>query len=280
MIKRLDPTRTTLIRRAFMAAMTRRIKKLKQDITNVIDTLDMFGLKEVPNPLKFNMERRAYVFKTNPEKLSAFKIWLQEQVDQGILEVGTSEAAWTHEYVGSAYRKGVVRAYKDTHKEALSESADFYSGSKAQFLTDMFAAPETVSKVKMLYTRTFDELKGFTAQTGQDTSRILSTGLSNGWHPTKIARELNKQIDVLTKKRALTIARTEVIRAHAEGQLDSFDKMNVKEVGVEAEFSTASDGAVCAICSSIEGEIMSVSEARGLIPVHPNCRCSWIPYLR
>jgi SPP1 gp7 family putative phage head morphogenesis protein len=292
MRKRLDPTRTTSLRRAFMADMLRRIKELKKSIITVIVDLDMFGLMETPNPLQFNAKkivlkssklaitRRQYEFKTNPEKLEAFKVWMQGQVDAGILEVASDRAAWMHTYVNSAYRKGVVRAYADTHKEALAESTDFYTGSKMQFLSEAFAAPETMAKIQMLYTRSYDELKGFTSQMAQDTSRIVAGGISNGNAPVKIAKELTKQIDTLTKKRALTIARTEVIRAHAEGQLDSFDRMNVKEVGVEAEFSTANDGAVCAICSSIEGEIMSVSEARGLIPVHPSCRCSWVPYLK
>jgi hypothetical protein len=73
------------------------------------------------------------------------------------------------------------------------------------------------------------------------------------------------------------IARTEIINAHAEGQLDSFDMLGVEEVGVVAEWATAGDDRVCEECASIEGELFTVDEARGMIPLHPNCRCAWIP---
>jgi SPP1 gp7 family putative phage head morphogenesis protein len=81
----------------------------------------------------------------------------------------------------------------------------------------------------------------------------------------------------ITRRRALVLARTEIIAAHAEGQLDAFEAMNIEKVGVMAEWSTAGDDLVCAKCEPLEGAIMTVKEARGLLPRHPNCRCAWIP---
>jgi len=92
-----------------------------------------------------------------------------------------------------------------------------------------------------------------------------------------IAREMNRTIDKMTRSRARVLARTEIIHAHAEGQLDSFEDLGVEEVGVEAEWSTAGDMHVCPVCSSLQGVVMSVAKARGLIPRHPQCRCAWIP---
>jgi SPP1 gp7 family putative phage head morphogenesis protein len=93
----------------------------------------------------------------------------------------------------------------------------------------------------------------------------------------EIAAEMLDKIDNLTETRALTLARTEVIHAHAEGQLDQFTDLGVEEVGVEAEFSTAGDDLVCPECEALEGQSFPVEEAHGIIPVHPNCRCTWIP---
>jgi SPP1 gp7 family putative phage head morphogenesis protein len=67
------------------------------------------------------------------------------------------------------------------------------------------------------------------------------------------------------------------IHAHAEGQLDSFEDLGVRELGITAEWSTAGDERVCPRCSALEGHIYTVEEARGMIPQHPGCRCSWIP---
>jgi len=258
-----------MLRRKFMADVRKRAKVLKGAINKYMVTDDTLALKPAVDPLKFNAFRE-YQFRTNPEKLNGFKAWFQGQVDRGVLEVG-KQPPWTNTYVDSAYRKGVVRAYTDTHREALAASSDFYAGSQAQFLQQAFASPEVVSKIQMIYTRTYDSLKGYTAQMATDTSRILAQGLSNGYGPRQIAREMNARIDGLTRKRALTIARTEVINAHAEGQLDAFELMGVEEVGLQAEWSTAGDDRVCARCAAMAGEVMSVKKARGLIPLHPNC---------
>jgi len=275
-----DPSRTTMIRQAFMREINKRSRKLRGAVNAYIREKDVFGLTEVTPGLRQNVYARQYEFHTDSRKVKEFRKWFQGQVDQGILEVGTQDAAWTHEYVDSSYKKGVTRAYVDTNKDILAESTSFYEGGKAQFLTSSFASAEAVSKIELIYTRVFDGLTGYTAQMSQETSRILATGLSNGWGAGKVALEMNRRISALTKKRALTIARTEIIYAHAEGQLDSFEKLGVKELGIQAEWSTAGDDRVCAECSSMDGHIFTVAEARGLIPLHPNCRCAWIPYRR
>ena len=94
-----------------------------------------------------------------------------------------------------------------------------------------------------------------------------------------IARTIDNQIDGINRRRATRLARTEIVHTYAEGSLDSYERLGVEEVGVLAEWSTAGDDRVCPQCSSLEGQILTIKEARGLIPLHPNCRCAWIPYL-
>jgi len=75
----------------------------------------------------------------------------------------------------------------------------------------------------------------------------------------------------------MAVARTEIIRTHAEGQLDAFERLGVTEVGVMAEWITADDERVCPLCKSLDGVVLKVKEARGLLPRHTNCRCAWTP---
>ena len=88
---------------------------------------------------------------------------------------------------------------------------------------------------------------------------------------------MTKNIEGLTRTRAIVIARTEVIAAHAEGQLDSYERLGIQEVQVQAEWMTAGDNRVCPECETLEGATLTVTEARGLIPRHPQCRCAWVP---
>jgi SPP1 gp7 family putative phage head morphogenesis protein len=51
-------------------------------------------------------------------------------------------------------------------------------------------------------------------------------------------------------------------------------------VTVDAEYTTADDNKVCPKCRQLEGNVYTIDEARGIIPVHPNCRCAWNPVVR
>jgi len=277
-VSHFDPTRSTVLRRQFIADLHRRFNTLKRNLKNLIVTDDAFGLIG-DSFMAFNAEKQIWRFQTDVGKLESFKSWLGNQVETGVLTIDGKGDPWTNKYINSAYRKGVVRAYTDTHKSELAKSLDFYEGSKARFLTDSFAAPETVSKLNLLYTRAFDQLKGISATMGQQMSRVLTTGLSNGYGAHKIARNLNNTITGIDKVRARLIARTEIVHAHAEGQLDAFERLGVEKLGAMAEWSTAGDNRVCAACADMEGSVFTIKEARGMIPLHPACRCAWLPYV-
>jgi len=264
-----------------MADMRRRFRKVEKLNTELIVKDDVFGL--IPGqPFQINItniERQAWRFQTNSQKVKTYRKWLQQQIDAEILTPigGISGKPWTAEYIESAYKKGALRAYTDVHAEELAKSVDFFKGSKQEFLRQAFGSPEALSKIELVSTRAFEELRGVTTTMSQQLSRHLANGLSQGKSPAAIARDMRLSIGKLTRTRAMMIARTEVIAAHAEGQLDSFERLGIEEIGILAEWSTAGDDRVCALCGELEGAVMTVKEARGLVPRHPNCRCSWIP---
>lgn len=321
---RVDPTRTTMLRKAFMADMARRFRALRGAVWELVYTEDAFGLRAdakaarsgssgmaesptlrifaaqgiynaaeqvigpqtrekgtFPHTAPFTANAERFRFKTDADKVDAYRGWLKQQVDDKILSVGPggdTEKPWTEPYISSAYKKGVLRAYTDKHVgTAATETLPFVEGGQKAFLDMSFNAPVGQNKLKLLSTRAFTELKGITAAMDQQMSRVLADGLANGHGAEVIARALNKEVDGIERKRARVIARTEVIRAHNEGQLDAFEAMNVEGVGVMAEWSTAHDGKVCPTCAPLEGVVLTIKEARGLLPRHPNCRCAWLP---
>ncbi|GAH67459.1 unnamed protein product, partial [marine sediment metagenome] len=79
-----------------------------------------------------------------------------------------------------------------------------------------------------------------------------------------------KRYDSLLRDRSKLIARTEVSRSVNEGYLDSLEGTRYEEV----EISSAADA--CPECLDLAGQKFKRSEARGRLPVHPNCRCHWI----
>lgn len=89
-----------------------------------------------------------------------------------------------------------------------------------------------------------------------------------------------RQIDRATA--AEIIARTEANRAYNEGNLDALGQAGVER----AQWLLASDA--CPICVELAettpgdklGKIMSLDEASGVIPAHPQCRCTWVSVLK
>lgn len=282
---RRDPTRTTVLRRNFMADMTRRFKKISKAIEELVVNDDAFGLEESTQLIlsqqttNQQVERQVWRFQTDAQKVKSYRRWLKRQINAEILTVepGFGGRPWTAPYIESAYRKGALRAFTDLRAEQLAAEPTIFRGGREEFIRQAFGQPEALHKIELLYERAFTELEGVTAAMDQQMSRILANGLSQGHGPRRIARDLRNNVTKITNTRALVIARTETIAAHAEGQLDAFERLGVKEVGVVVEWLTAGDDRVCAECEELEGVIMTIDEARGLIPRHPNCRCAWIP---
>lgn len=243
----------------------------------------------VKTPVTVNAGR--FAFQSDPEKVKGFQKWLKQQY-QSIVKGKTEEELWRR-YTMDGFRKGAGRAFDDAKKmeraiATWGRDMDFYDGTREQFLRDTFAQPESVDKVKLLAGRSFDELDGVTADMSLKMSRALTDGLVQGKNPIAIARDLNKVVDV-GENRAKVIARTEIIRAHAEGQLTAFETLGVEDLGVAVEWSTAAGtGAtveqmdalgVCKLCQPLSGVVVKIEEARGMLPRHPQCLPGYVPVL-
>lgn len=270
---RIDPTRTAGLRRRFKAQLDQRFNRLRLKVFSLIFDEDAFGLKpKSHDPFTVNVR---WKFNADAEKIKAFQEWLRSQVFVE-LTGKTEEEIWAA-YIEEGFRKGAGRAFDDVKKPALARTKpEFFAGTKDEFLRRAFGQPIAVEKVKLLAGRSFDDLKGITSDMSLKMSRKLTDGLVQGKGPREIARELAKEVDI-TRDRATVIARTEIVRAHAEGQLTALETLGVEEVGVAVEWSTTGDDRVCELCAPLEGVVLKLEEARGMLPRHPSCRCAWLP---
>jgi hypothetical protein len=224
-------------------------------------------------------------FPVSADRVAKFKDWLRTRYTQA----GLTDAQLWRKYIIAGYKKGAGRAwddYKAKHAAAATHPAAWYQGGRDSFLKDSFAHPETVHKVRLLVSRTFDDVKNVNDHMATVLGRTLADGLVRGQNPRTVARQLAKDIDGIGRRRALLIARTELIRAHAEGQLDSFERIGVTDLGVLVEWTDSGKNTVskqgqplspCARCLIMRGTVTRVKDAHGLIPFHPLCECAWVP---
>lgn len=268
---RADPSRTGISRAKYASEVKRRFLKFKRDLME-------FLVKE--DDLALNAKK--YKFSTASEKRKLFREKVQALMDSSI-EQGGEGNPWSGKYVTEAYRKALDKTYTKTTKQ---KPAEVMAGAKGEFMRASLTGPEALDKVERLASRAFENLKGVTAPMKSELNRILSDGLAGKRSLKAIAKDIAKTLKV-SEARALRIARTEMVYVNAEGQLDAMESLGITSVTAEVEFVTAAgQGAsdtemeklrVCPKCMELSGRKYTISEAHGIIPLHPGCRCSWIP---
>jgi SPP1 gp7 family putative phage head morphogenesis protein len=277
-IQNYDPTRTTVLRSQFMKDMERRFTMLARDIKKAIIEDDIFGLIEPKHDLvkiitvNETPGKEAFKFATSQEKVNGFMTWLKQQEKQGLLQITTIptsgtpiEKAWTDQYIQDSYKRGVTRARYEMGTAGMgTPGMDTTGGISASMST-----PFHMDRVGMLYARTFEDLIGITAAMDSNISRILSQGMVDGDGPRSLA---GKIVDAtkISRNRAMTLARTEIIRAHHSAMVQEYKNWAVEGVVVKAEWVDAGFN-VCPECAKNNGKIFDLNEIEGLIPLHPNC---------
>jgi len=269
---RVDPTRTTTLRQRFINEMKRRFNQLAKAV-------QQYWADQISTPRMGRLADRNFVFETDPQKLEAFNQWFRQQVERALLFPSPDapfDTPWVAMYVDTAYKRGMRNAFLATQQAGILTPYD----TSEEFMQHVAFAPEAMSKVKLLATRAFENLKGISEGTATRMNQILAEAMIVGLPPLEVAKQMVSELENISFRRAFTLARTEIIFAHAEGQLDSFEQLGVEELGIQAEWSTAGDERVCPQCRPQEGKVFTIEQARGKIPLHPNCRCAWIPHLK
>lgn len=269
--QRFDPSKTSVIVRMYRAEVRRKLEEIRKALLKAIDTRDVFGLRkgllihaEVP-------PEKAWQLLDLAGKNKAFAKWIQDTLQKYFLEdvgAGDITPGWIQKFVRAAYSKGATTALSMMSKDDKELAV--------MSVQNLLATPFHRERVGQLFDRNFTELQGFSNSMATNLQRIVADGLIRGDNPRAIARELSARV-AIERSRAEKIVRTEIIRTNAEAQLNTFERFGRQEVQLEAEWITAEDDRVCPECEAMSGQVFSIDEARGLIPLHPNCRCSWIP---
>lgn len=284
-MSKVDPTRTKTLRGKFSRDLRKRFKRMRKRLKELFVDNDILGEKRsTTTSFQQIFNTGEWRFLSDDNKLAEFEEWLQKETG---LQIIPEEDRFWEDYVQQGYEKGAGRAFEQVNKRARAiaegSAVQFLEGKKSQFLVSMISAPETVEKVKLLASRTLSDIQGVIDDMRARLKRELTDGLVQGDNPKTMARKMRDILDPTKKNnvafRAERIARTEIIRAHSEGQLDAMERMGVKEVGVQVEFKTAGDDRVCAKCAGLDGEIFKIDKAHGIIPVHPLCRCAFLPHI-
>jgi len=299
-VSRYDPTHTTRLRNAFAREVKRRFAVLKNVIVRSIVDNDCFGLSKEQIQLHAQMPAgwRAFAFTRDEQKINEFIKWLEKQIQDGILTVRDLEEAvrmgntiWFNKFVVDTYKRGLLRAKLELRRAGYKIPEEEWRTIEATLMN----APIHVGTLAFIYTRVYSELKGITSQMSTQISQVLAQGLADGDGPRLLARKLVAAIDgtgmgtlgitdtlgrfIPAERRALMLARTELIRAHHLAMVNTYRAWGIEGVKIMAEWLTAGDDRVCDRCGKLEGKTFTLDEAESMIPLHPNCRCIILPVI-
>lgn len=271
--RKTDPTQTLTLRRKFERDLDKRFNQLKRLIVESLVANDALGLKVNAQAAG----TRAFAFSRSSQKVEAFMAWLRGAQDELILEVNrgtrravTGNSLWADVYLDTAYQRGLALASSKLQGVGVSVSENYINSA--------WYRPVHADSIGLIYTRTYSDLKGITEAMDTQISRVLAQGLAEGRSSDSIARDLADRVDKIGKTRARNLARTEIVNAVSEASLNSYEEAGLEGVGLEAEFTTSGDEAVCQKCEDLaKGGPYTIAQARGLIPAHPGCRCAWFP---
>lgn len=256
MAKKSDPTQTLSLRRQFLTSAKARLREVRADVSDLISSTRFQNATAAvrSNLLKSTLTRSvdAHLDSTNP----------------------LTGRSWASSWAEAGYKKGVERAYYDAKKyapdsmDAKNKSA-FVNDIKRKYQDSLMAAGD---RAEVAMQAIASDLR---SQIVREVSSLAKNGAS--------AKEMDKAVkditERITNKRVKPLTSDSIVESFAEGQLDSFSELGVSEVGVDVEFVwvTAGDENVCPQCQDQEGKTYSIEDARGLIPLHPNCRCAFVP---
>lgn len=301
----VDPTKTITIRKRYGQNINGRLLQIERNVRTALVDLDVFGRSNrlfamqgggLPPP-------RAWVGLTPAVQIERFRGWLRENWievfelefdDLGALVGGPDfvDIAITQAYARAVaqadvkFRRAVgVEPRGGTGLPVGTPSAIRKIIRDARIRSIFPAVPEQVLRqarhqgaIDFLLNANYREIHGVGPVYESRIIRQLTLGVSRNTPIEEIVRNIRDQTR-LQMNQANALARTEIVRAHAEATLNRFEDLGVSQVGaaVEMEFTTAGDAKVCVRCNDLEGVLFTVDDARGVIPVHIGCRCAWFP---
>ena len=111
----------------------------------------------------------------------------------------------------------------------------------------------------------------FGTEAAQAAANALIQGVTLGSNPRTIAPLIEEALEV-SRWRALTIARTEMLRSYRSAALENY-KAN-SDVVSKWRWTCAKSDRTCAACLAMDGTLHDLDEDMG---THPNCRCVQAP---
>ena len=193
--------------------------------------------------------------------------------------------------VAGAATVGINVSFVAVDPDAVAYARRYAAG----FVTGV--AEETRAAIRAVMTRAFVDglppreaakrirmIVGLTERQALEVYAHIERAIDDGLSRTEAVREGKLLAGAKRHQRAVTIARTETIRASAQGQQAAWRAATNKGLlrpGARKVWIVTPDDWLCARCRPLDGQAVGLDESfltqKGFVsgpPLHPNCRCA------
>lgn len=260
-----DPTGIDRLERRAMKDFASRMKRIGKAY--------IAALERFPATLVVNA---SYEYQLDPLMLTMILDDASLLVDSVLLE-GSQNNDWFSEiYVEFAVVRGTGQAFVN-----LAQQSTVYA-AKRESLQALLLSEPYQRRMTLVKARSFEEMKGLTAFTKRNMSRVLTDGMGRGLPPRKVARNLRDQVGI-ESRRANTIARTEITTALRRARWDESDEakkdlgLNIKLLHFSALSPTTRQSHAIR-----HGHLYTTEEIRDWYAINANsinCKCTQVEVL-
>lgn len=304
----IDPTGTKPLSNRWSADLRRRVNQLRVALRDMIVKQDILGLK-AGSALQI-MAPGVALLSTRQEM---FQRWLNQALVTIVMQ---QDGTWMQPYLDRAYHDGVSYANAQINESVVIHNASHrmdgnlalarmelkgimdVTSQQATRVANLGIATNTkpmeivrgVWEVfeRTLFVRAQAMISLMTVKSFGDGSLDLyqAAGVKEvGLIPEaryaqaqSTAKDAKKITDAPRKGFGSRVSRQQTPSKSTIGRIRKQELTLAKKLGEQVNVRTAGDDDVCPICEAIsEDGPYGIDTARGLIPAHPHCRCSFIP---
>lgn len=266
-----DPSRTRLFRSAFRRDLFAGLDEVRRKCYEFVVENDELGMGPRPT-----VNARRYAFMDDDRKAEEFRRLVAEQLREHFLEKveGGTITPRAAAYILKAYEAAVGRSFKESNRDLSVRAPESFPIRQSDFARLVRRDPQTAARFRSLIARADEDAKAIAATLEARALSVAAEALASGASPKQLYARVNREVIALGRQRSELFVHQTMVRAAAEGQLDAFAALGKTEVSIWAEWVRMANACPLCVKASKRGPY-KIEKARGLIPLHVRCRCSW-----
>lgn len=262
---KIDPGGIQPYQKDYEKEIYRDLRSLKGFVRQTIDRNDALNLSQ-------NVDAPDDFGEPVEEAERRFLHWFDSALDELVDEEDYDG------YVERAYRRGLVHA--DRELEAAGEDPSGLDpetvGGAISMVSIVASRPRHRRNRASFRDQNHRAVRKIKEDVRGEVARELDGAIRAGENKRQVADTVNDRIDSTGITNGRRHALTITAAVHADATLERFKEVGVDSVEVVAEFQSAGDDKVCDLCAWRHGDRYSLKEARGMLPIHPQCRCVFV----